>query len=54
VLAEVIASALKNPPRIRTARLRERVGREFTVAAMTDGVLKAYDEALAARPRLNP
>jgi glycosyltransferase involved in cell wall biosynthesis len=54
VLAEVTASALKNPPKLRTARLRERVGREFTVAAMTDGVLKAYGEALAAEPGLNP
>lgn len=51
-LAETIKTALKTPP--ATARLRERIASEFTVAAMTGGVLKAYDEAMDARPRLNP
>lgn len=53
-LAEVITSALKKPPKARTARLQERVASLFTVSAMTDGVLKAYDEAMATRPRPNP
>ena len=51
-LTETIKTALKTPP--ATARLRERVASLFTVSAMTGGVLKAYDEAMAARPRLNP
>lgn len=32
-----------------TRRLRERIARSFTVEAMTDGVLAAYDDALVAR-----
>jgi glycosyltransferase involved in cell wall biosynthesis len=53
-LAEVIASALKNPPKARTARLQQRVASLFTVSAMTDGALKAYGEAMDTRQRPNP
>jgi glycosyltransferase involved in cell wall biosynthesis len=52
-LAEVIAFTLKKPPDALTARLRARVAASFTVAAMTDGVLQAYSDAIAARERRN-
>ncbi len=48
-LAEAILRALEGDGAVRTKRLHERVARQFTVAAMTDGVLAAYAEALAAR-----
>jgi glycosyltransferase involved in cell wall biosynthesis len=48
-LAEAILKALEGDGAVRTKRLHERVARQFTVAAMTDGVLAAYEEALAAR-----
>ena len=48
-LAEAILRALEGDGAARTKRLHERVARQFTVAAMTDGVLAAYAEALAAR-----
>jgi glycosyltransferase involved in cell wall biosynthesis len=48
-LAEAILRALEGDGVMRTKRLHERVARQFTVAAMTDGVLAAYTEALAAR-----
>ena len=41
--------ALEGESALRTKRLHERIARQFTVAAMTDGVLAAYREALAAR-----
>jgi glycosyltransferase involved in cell wall biosynthesis len=49
-LAEGILKALEGDGAVRTKRLHERVARQFSVAAMTEGVLAAYDEALAARP----
>ena len=48
-LAEAILRALQGDGAARTKRLQMRVARQFTVAAMTDGVLAAYAEALAAR-----
>ncbi len=48
-LAEAVLRALEGDGAVRTKRLRERIARQFTVAAMTDGVLAAYREALAAR-----
>lgn len=48
-LAEAILRALEGDGAMRTKRLHERVARQFSVAAMTDGVLAAYEEALAAR-----
>jgi glycosyltransferase involved in cell wall biosynthesis len=48
-LAEAILQALEGDGAMRTKRLHERVARQFSVAAMTDGVLAAYQEALAAR-----
>jgi glycosyltransferase involved in cell wall biosynthesis len=48
-LAEAILRALEGEAAVRTKRLHERVVRQFTVAAMTEGVLAAYAEALAAR-----
>ena len=47
--ALAILEALEGDAAPRTQRLHERIGRQFTVAAMTDGVLAAYEEALAAR-----
>lgn len=47
-LAEAILRVLEGDGAVRTRRLHERVARQFTVAAMTDGVLAAYAEALAA------
>ena len=41
------------PPAAFTGRLHQRIARSFTVAAMSDGVLKAYETALAARARRN-
>jgi glycosyltransferase involved in cell wall biosynthesis len=52
-LAEAIAVSLKEPPDALTARLRARVAASFTVAAMTDGVLRAYRDALSARQHRN-
>ncbi|QCI68877.1 glycosyltransferase [Phreatobacter stygius] len=50
-LAAAIAASLDDPAAAEAsaARLRERIGREFSIAAMTDGVLAAYDEALGRR-----
>jgi glycosyltransferase involved in cell wall biosynthesis len=48
-LAEAILQALEGGGALRTKRLHERVARQFSVAAMTDGVFAAYQEALAAR-----
>ena len=48
-LADAIHDALKTRPTARTERLQRRVAQSFTVAAMTDGVLAAYAEALASR-----
>jgi glycosyltransferase involved in cell wall biosynthesis len=48
-LAEAILRALEGDGALRTKRLHERVARQFSVAAMADGVLAAYQEALAAR-----
>jgi glycosyltransferase involved in cell wall biosynthesis len=48
-LAEAILRALEGDGAMRTKRLHERVARQFSVTAMTDGVLVAYQEALAAR-----
>jgi glycosyltransferase involved in cell wall biosynthesis len=48
-LAEALLRTLEGDGAVRTKRLRERVARQFTVAAMTEGVLAAYREALAAR-----
>lgn len=47
-LAEAILRVLEGDGAVRTRRLHERVARQFTVAAMTDGVLAAYAKALAA------
>jgi glycosyltransferase involved in cell wall biosynthesis len=47
-LAEAILRVLEGDGAVRTRRLHQRVARQFTVAAMTDGVLAAYAEALAA------
>jgi glycosyltransferase involved in cell wall biosynthesis len=48
-LAEALLRTLEGDGAVRTKRLQERVARQFSVAAMTDGVLAAYEEALAAR-----
>ena len=50
-LAEAIARALdeRDETAALAARLRERVEAHFSVRAMTDGVLAAYADALAAR-----
>jgi glycosyltransferase involved in cell wall biosynthesis len=48
-LAVAILKALEGEGTVRTKRLHERIAREFSVAAMTDGVLAAYEEALEAR-----
>ena len=48
-LARAIFEALNGGAAPRTQRLRERIGRLFTVEAMTEGVLAGYREALAAR-----
>jgi glycosyltransferase involved in cell wall biosynthesis len=48
-LGEAILEAIKTPPITRTERLHRRVAQFFTVGAMTDGVLAAYAEAMAAR-----
>jgi glycosyltransferase involved in cell wall biosynthesis len=48
-LAEALLRALEGDAALRTKRLHARVARQFSVAAMTDGVLAAYQEALAAR-----
>ncbi len=48
-LAEAIRRTLEGDGAVRTRRLHERVARQFTVAAMTEGVLAAYAEAMAAR-----
>ena len=49
VLAEAILRTLEGDGAMRTKRLHERVAGQFSVAAMTDGVLAAYEEALATR-----
>jgi glycosyltransferase involved in cell wall biosynthesis len=49
-LADAIHDALKTRPTARTERLQRRVAQSFTVAAMTDGILAAYADALASRP----
>jgi glycosyltransferase involved in cell wall biosynthesis len=48
-LAAAILRALQGDGAARTKRLQVRVAHQFTVAAMTDGVLAAYADALAAR-----
>ena len=50
-LAAAITNRLDEPAEANAAaiRLRERVRQDFSVAAMTDGVLAAYAEALAQR-----
>lgn len=50
-LAEAIAERLAAPDRAaaEAAALRSRIHAQFSVAAMTDGVLAAYDAALAFR-----
>lgn len=52
-LAAAIANRLDDPAEANAlaVRLRERVRSGFSVAAMTDGVLAAYRDALAQRPR---
>jgi glycosyltransferase involved in cell wall biosynthesis len=52
-LAEVMTARLKKPRASMTARLRERIAASFTVAAMTDGVLKAYEMAFEQRAGRN-
>jgi glycosyltransferase involved in cell wall biosynthesis len=47
-LARAIDATLAKPPLARTARLHARVAASFTVSAMTEGVLAAYREAMAA------
>ena len=48
-LAEALLRTLEGDAALRTRRLQARVAGQFSVAAMTDGVLAAYAEALAAR-----
>ncbi|MCZ0735443.1 glycosyltransferase [Phreatobacter sp. AB_2022a] len=52
-LAAAIAARLDDPAEAnaQAVRLRERVRGAFSVTAMTDGVLAAYRDALAQRPR---
>ncbi|CEJ13503.1 Putative glycosyltransferase EpsD [bacterium YEK0313] len=52
-LAAAIAARLDDPAEAnaQAVRLRERVRSAFSVTAMTDGVLAAYRDALAQRPR---
>ena len=52
-LAAAILLALEGEAAPRTKRLQERIAKQFTVAAMTEGVLTAYDEARAQRTRLH-
>lgn len=52
-LADALLYALQRPPAAFTGRLHQRIVRSFTVAAMSDGVLNAYETALAARARRN-
>lgn len=48
-LADAIRSQISEPDAARTSRLRTRVSELFTVSAMTDGVLGAYERALNLR-----
>ncbi len=48
-LASAIRKHLDHPEQDEIARLRERVSGLFTVSAMTDGILGAYEQALARR-----
>jgi glycosyltransferase involved in cell wall biosynthesis len=48
-LADALLRTLEGDGAMRTIRLQARVAGQFSVAAMTDGVLAAYAEALAAR-----
>jgi glycosyltransferase involved in cell wall biosynthesis len=48
-LADAIAAHLGTPDHARKARLQRRVSELFTVSAMTDGVLGAYERALSQR-----
>jgi glycosyltransferase involved in cell wall biosynthesis len=53
-LADALLYALQRPTAALAARLHRRVARSFTVAAMADGVLGAYEEALALRNPASP
>jgi glycosyltransferase involved in cell wall biosynthesis len=52
-LAAAIVRRLDDPAAMAdaAARLRSRIAAGFSVAAMTDGVLAGYQEALAIRQR---